>query len=62
MTILLYNRDVITDVEYLDDVYGEEKLFGTDPMRKAVQKLWVQDFEKKVSTYVYSLMSLCKIL
>ena len=32
----------------LDDVYGE-KLFGTDPMKKALQKLLVQDFEKKVN-------------
>ena len=35
-------------LEYLDDVYGEEKVYGTDPMRKAAQKLLVQDFEKKV--------------
>ena len=43
------NDDVIITVtEYLDDIYGEEKLFGTDPMKKALQKLWVQDFEKKV--------------
>ena len=46
----VHNNDVIiTVVEYLDDVYGEEKLFGTDPMKKASQKLFVQDFEKKVN-------------
>ena len=38
-----------TVTEYLDDNYGEEKLFGTDPMRRALQKLLVQDFEKKVN-------------
>lgn len=42
-------NDVIATIsEYLDDTYGEEKLFGTDPMKKALQKLLVQDFEKKV--------------
>jgi len=34
--------------EYLDDVYDGVKLFSTDPMKKATQKLLVQDFEKKV--------------
>lgn len=50
MRVLSVKNDLF--IEYLDDVYGEEKLFDTNPMKRAVQKLFVQDFEKKVSTNI----------
>ena len=60
--VIIDDEDTIDAPEYLDDSYGEEKLFGTDPMKKALQRLWVQDFEKKVSKGIMMKMLLNYIL
>ena len=37
-------------VDYIDEVFGEESVWPKDPFRKAHARLFVNEFEKKVSS------------